>query len=144
MVIINNKEEVIAAALALDKVCYTWSITLDPETAITFAEQCQEMNAAAPAALVELIGHVNEYIPRSDYGPTNPNTGEMHHDIAIGCDRGRTIDVIISKSQLKQWSADDWRKCSTFLNLAGRALYADVAEVTKDDEREYVFSYWWD
>jgi|GEM_PF-2644094 len=143
-VIINNKEDVIKAALALDEVSHSWSITLDPETAITFAQQCLEINAAAPAALVELIEHVNEYLPRTDYGPDNPNTGKMHHDIAIGNDRGRTIDVKIDKHHLKQWSADEWRKLGTFLNLLGRALYADVSEATVDNEREYVFSYWWD
>lgn len=37
MVVIRDKPAVIEAALALDRVCYYWSITLDPERALRFA-----------------------------------------------------------------------------------------------------------
>jgi hypothetical protein len=51
------------------------AITLDPESALLFAERCQGMNAANGAVLVHLIQSINDYIPRialarlTQYGP---------------------------------------------------------------------------
>lgn len=80
MVVIRDKPAVIEAALALDRVCYYWSITLDPESALLFAGQCQEMNAVNRLILTALIQRINAYLPPIDFGPTNPNTGRLHHD----------------------------------------------------------------
>ncbi len=40
------------------------AITLDPESALLFAERCQGMNAANGAVLFHLIQSINDYIPR--------------------------------------------------------------------------------
>jgi len=37
MVVIRDKPAVIEAALGLDRLCYCWSITLDPESALVLA-----------------------------------------------------------------------------------------------------------
>ncbi len=44
-IVILDKPTVVEAALALDRVCFYRSITLDPESALIFAKRCQEMNA---------------------------------------------------------------------------------------------------
>ncbi|MEZ4714017.1 MAG: hypothetical protein R3A44_42935 [Caldilineaceae bacterium] len=144
MIVVNNKAEVVAAALELDRVCYYWSVTLDPETALTFARQCQEMNAASPAALVYLIERINAYVPRIDFGPDNPNTGKTHHDFVIGAENSRFVDLKIAKSYLKQWTAQEWQAFANFLHLLGYEVAADIKRVTQDDADEYVFSFWWD
>lgn len=107
MVVIRDKPAVIEAALALDRVCYYWSITLDPDSALRFAGQCQEMNAANRLVLTNLIQRINAYLPRIDFGPTNPNTGQMHHDFVIGAENSRFVDLKIHKSYLRQWTTAD-------------------------------------
>lgn len=105
MVVIRDKAAVLDAALALDQVCYYWSITLDPESAIAFAERCQEMNAANNAALTYLVQSVNASIPTIDFGPDNPNTGRMHHDFIMGCE---TAALSMRRSQVLLASLDKW------------------------------------
>ena len=78
MVVIRDKPTVIEAALGLDRLCYYWSITLDPESALLFAGQCQEMNAANRLVLTELIQQINAYLPPIDFGPIHPNIGRLH------------------------------------------------------------------
>ncbi|MEZ4616413.1 MAG: hypothetical protein R2867_13050 [Caldilineaceae bacterium] len=65
MVVIHDKAAVLDAALTLDLVCYYWSITLDPASALSFAERCQAMNAANNAALTYLVQFVNACGPPS-------------------------------------------------------------------------------
>ncbi|MEZ4725918.1 MAG: hypothetical protein R3E79_02165 [Caldilineaceae bacterium] len=144
MVVINDKPAVLAAAWQLDQVCYYWSITLDPETALQFVQQCQEMNAATRPALSQLLAAINDYLPRTDYGPTNPNTGKMHHDFVIGAENSRFVDVRIHKSSLRQWTPKDWQALTHFLTLQGWESAADIKQVGQDDEHDYVFNYWWD
>lgn len=142
--VINNKPAVIEAALALDRVCYYWSITLDPESALIFAERCQETNAANGAVLVHLIQSINDYLPRIDFGPTNPNTGRTHHDFIIGAENSRFVDLKLRKSYLRQWTTGDWQKLGNFLYRLGDELYADIKRVTEEDDHDYVFTFWWD
>lgn len=144
MAVIRDKPAVIEAALALDWVCYYWSITLDPESALRFAGQCQEMNAANRLVLTDLIQRINAYLPRSDFGPTNPNTGQMHHDFVMGAENSRFVDVKIHKPYLPQWTAEDWQTLGNFLSLLGQELYADLARVIEEDTHDYVFRFWWD
>lgn len=144
MVVIRDKRAVLEAALGLDRVCYYWSITLDPESALAFAERCQEMNAATHAVLLHLIQSINDYLPRIDFGLTNPNTGQMHHDFVMGTENSRFVDVKIRKSYLPQWTADDWQALGNFLSLLGQDLYADLSRVIEEDAHNYVFSFWWD
>jgi hypothetical protein len=144
IVVICDKPAVIEAVLALDRVCYYWSITLDPERALCFAGQCQEMNAANRLVLTDLIQRTNAYLPRIDFGPTNPNTGQMHHDFVVGAANSRFVDVKIHKSYLRQWAAQDWQTLGNFLSLLGQELYADLARVIEEDAHDYVFSFWWD
>lgn len=144
MVVIRDKPAVIEAALGLDRVCYYWSITLDPESALLFAGQCLEMNAANRLVLTELIQRINAYLPRIDFGPTNPNTGQLHHDFVIGAENSRFVYLKLHKSYLRQWTAEDWRVLGNFLHTLGREFYADVARVIEEDDHNYVFSFWWD
>ena len=144
MVVIRDKMAVLEAALALDRVCYYWSITLDPESALAFAGQCQEMNAANRLVLTDLIQRINAYLPRIDFGPANPNTGQMHHDFVIGAENSRFVDVKIHKSNLRQWAAEDWQKLANVLVLLGQELYADLARIIEEDDHTYIFSFWWD
>lgn len=144
MVVMRDKRAVVEAALALDRVCYYWSITLDPESALAFAERCQQTNAATHAGLLHLIQAINDYLPRIDLGPANPNTGQMHHDFVIGAENSRFVDVKIRKSYMRQWTAADWQKLGHFLTLLGQELYADSARVTEEDAHAYLFSFWWD
>lgn len=144
MIVIQDKTTVIAAALALDQVCYYWSITLDPETALLFVEQCQEMNAATRPALRHLIEAINNYLPRVDYGPTNPNTGKMFHQFIIGSENSRFVDFALHKSYLRHWTKQDWQTLTHFLTLIGWESGADLKQIGKDDENDYVFHYWWD
>jgi len=144
MVVIRDKPAVIAAALQLDHVCYYWSITLDPETALIFVAQCQEMNAATHPALSHLVEAINGYIPRVDYGPANPNTGQMHHTFVIGAENSRFIDLSLHKTYLPQWTPKDWQALTHFLFLLGWETGADIKRVGQDDEHAYVFHYWWD
>ena len=144
MVVIRDKTAVLEAALGLDRVCYYWSITLDPESALAFAERCREMNAATHAVLLHLLQAINDYLPRIDFGPANPNTGQMHHDFVIGAENSRFVDVKIHKSYLRQWTAADWQKLGDVLSLLGQELYADLARVIEEDAHTYVFSFWWD
>lgn len=141
---IRDKSAVIEAALALDRVCYYWSITLDPESAMAFAERCREMNAATHGVLVHLIQSINDYLPRIDFGPANSNTGQMHHDFVIGAENSRFVDVKIHKSYLRQWTAEDWQKLANVLSLLGQDLYADLSRVIEEDDHTYIFSFWWD
>lgn len=144
MVVIREKAAVLDAALVLDRVCYYWSITLDPESAFAFAERCQEMNAATNAALTYLIQSVNACIPTINFGPDNPNTGRMHHDFVIGCENSRFVDVKIHKSYLRHWTNGDWQMLGRSLARLGQELHADLNRIITDDKDEYLYGYWWD
>jgi hypothetical protein len=144
MVVIRDKPAMIEAALALDRLCYYWSITLDPESALAFARQSQAMNAANRPVLTALIQQINAYLPPIDFGPTNPNTGQLHHDFVIGAENSRFVDLKIDKSYLPQWTAADWQALGNFLHALGREFDADVARIIEEDEHDYLFSFWWD
>lgn len=126
-------EAVMEAALGLDRFCYYWSITLDPASALLFARQCQELNAANRLALTELIQRINAYLPPIDFGPTNPNKGRLHHDFVMGAENSRFVDLKLHKSYLWQWTAEDWRALGNFLHALGQEFYADVVRVIAED-----------
>jgi hypothetical protein len=111
---------------------------------LLFAERCQAMNAASQAALVHLIQSINAYIPRIDFGPTNPNTGQTHHNFVIGAENSRFVDLKLHKSYLRHWTVADWQELGNFLYLLGHELYADINCVTEEDEQDYVYTFWWD
>lgn len=70
-----------------------YNVTVNPEEAVAFAQKVD-------SGLLGMIKEINSLIPKMDYGPNNPNTGQFHHNFKIGREYSRVVYLEFVKAYL--------------------------------------------
>jgi hypothetical protein len=131
----------------VDETFTDYAVTLTPEYAQEFVREAQDYNAFTHEDLENLIASINEIIPPMNFPDTpistnNPNNGKPHHQFKIGNEGSRVIYLVILKFYMpKEYN---YEKLGKQLTVISKKCKADEAWSVQDDERNYVFRFWWD
>lgn len=122
-------------------------IKLNWDDALGFIRQIEEYNDFRAAAVIDALETVDGMIPRTDYGPDNPNTGRRSFDISVGRE-GSPVIYLERKEFRKaaELSEPTMRAICSVMQAVGEADEAtyEVTELTGFNGRRVEFRFWWD
>ena len=136
------RHRLVAAALTLDRVASHYRVRLDPSAALLFAELAPDGNALTAPPLRDLTLAINALLPRSDFGPGNPNTGLMHHAFDVGRENSRVLYLNWPKSYAPK--GFDFLALIAKLAELARDAEADEFDLVENSRFSFEYRIWWD
>lgn len=121
-------------------------VELEPHEALALASRLNGYNGWSHHHIVGLVESVNEFMPRMQFSPDNPNNGRPFHKFHFGNECSMVIYVTAGGHHLRRAKAAgsmdfDLGGCVT---AAARAAQADEISVTFDDRGNMEARLWWD
>lgn len=132
---------------ALFERSFDFHIQLDWDDAIGFVRYIEEYNDFEAPAVIAALEQIDRMIPRSDYGPDNPNTGRRDFTISVG--REGSPAIYLERYELgyaTPLSEYEMRAICREMQVVGRADEATyhVADLPGFRGRKIEFRFWWD
>ena len=121
-------------------------IELSYDVAIRFIERIGLYNEFAAATVLDALTRVDRMIPRSAFGPGNPNNGSRDYRIEVGREGSPVIYLKRFEWLTEQPMTEEQMKAVCLeMELCGRADEATYTDrVFGQNGRVITFRFWWD
>lgn len=125
-------------------------IRLDFDSAVSFIRRIGEWNEFQPEVVIEELENIDRRIPRTYYGPGNPNNGQRTYTLSVG--RENSPVIVLERYEFDHGAASrlsdgDIRAICDTMEYIARAdeAHADVHELPAGfGGRKVTFRFWWD
>ena len=126
----------------LDKICLHWEVEVEPYIAEIFARRCEDYNEATQENLSKLLKKIDLAVPRIEFGPTNPHTGDPAYKVILGNACSRLVVIMIRKRLLPEDM--NYGDIVALFQAAASQCGCDEFKLLRNDHASIEFRFWWD
>ncbi|HEY9824862.1 MAG TPA: hypothetical protein V6D19_05400 [Stenomitos sp.] len=122
-------------------------IQITPAQLESILPQLDAYNDFNPDQVNAGVCQINKTIPvidfgNTDYGTPNPNNGRVHHHFLIGVEGSTVLYLQIRKAYMPK--NFNYEKLEAELKNIAQFMKADEYWITNNDQREFIYRFWWD